>query len=826
MTTGIAEWATRTPAAEALLDETGSFTFAELDDVTARLAGAIVDGRCDDDDVVPVLVGPDRWSVVAILACLRAGVPCAPLATDTPAQLLADLVTRLGSPRRAVVTSDHVGRLPRGVESVDARSARGAPVDPRAVDPETPATVVFTSGSTGRPKGVVYGRSLWDALLAEAEAHHVRDATGAPGRATVCLPFHWVGGLRSLVLPALGASLAVVRAGGDLTDLLGRVDRTAPLHVSFPPALLRGLATRARPRTMLTTVRSVSLGGMALSAEDVAAFRPLVPQGTVLRTLYGASETGGVIVVSLSIGAEDRYPPGVLPLGRARDPDRIRLDPLDDDGLRELIVRGVVALGYLDDPERTAACFGADADGTRWWRSGDIVRADADGLLHGAGRIDDVVKVNGQLAAPAEPERVLATTPGVVEVAVVAQVGARGPRLVAHVVTSDAPTGPALDAPGLRTCCTDRLPAHLVPSFFVRHDALPRLPGGKVDRLALVEAPATPWRNVRRRVPVDGLEAAVVALCREILATDDVQPDDDLWFMGLDSLAAVELAEACSELGYGPFDPTTTLDHFTPATIADVLRQGEGVRQPSPVVVVNADGELPPVFAIPGAGATSLAFLWLARELGADQPVVVVEAQGLRTEGRPHRTIPAMARHVARTIVASAPTGEIVVVGHSAGGVVAYETARQLRADGREVRAVLVDPYLERTPGAPGTPPAGAHRGLVAAARRALAGSVRRARIHGRVRFPGRPSGAPERYHAFTHIGVRAVRRYRPAPADFPVVLLAVEGSGAPDQWRVHLPELEWVDVAGNHASVLHTPRVDAVARFVRAGRGRDPGVS
>ncbi len=66
----------------------------------------------------------------------------------------------------------------------------------------------------------------------------------------------------------------------------------------------------------------------------------------------------------------------------------------------------------------------------------------------------------------------------------------------------------------------------------------------------------------------------------------------------------------------------------------------------------------------------------------------------------------------------------------------------------------------------------------------------------------------------------------RPSPADFPVVLLAVDGSGAPDQWRVHVPDITCVDVGGNHASVLHTPHVDAVARYVQAGRERDPALT
>ena len=106
-----------------------------------------------------------------------------------------------------------------------------------------------------------------------------------------------------------------------------------------------------------------------------------------------------------------------MPLGYPTCPDRLRLEPIgddadEDDARYEIVATGTVASGYLGDPALTAARFGTDADGTRWWRTGDLVQRAADGCLSHRGRIDDMVKIRGRLVEPAEPERVLRALPG------------------------------------------------------------------------------------------------------------------------------------------------------------------------------------------------------------------------------------------------------------------------------------------------------------------------------------------------------------------------------------------------------------------------------
>jgi thioesterase domain-containing protein/acyl carrier protein len=347
------------------------------------------------------------------------------------------------------------------------------------------------------------------------------------------------------------------------------------------------------------------------------------------------------------------------------------------------------------------------------------------------------------------------------------------------------------------------------------------MPSGKIDRVALRTAKVDPWRSASPREPVDDLEATLGIVCAEVLSVDGVSPDDDLWELGLDSLEAVELVEAISELGWGRLPPGALLECTTPAAVAQTLRnqarRSHGPRQPSEIVVLNPDGDRAPIIALPGAGATAFGFHWIARALGPAQPVVVVEAHGLHTTGRPDRTVDAMAARAAATARARVTDGPIVLVGHSAGGLVAYAAAQQLSRAGHRVGVVMLDtpfPGMPRVAPAPAGAAPPHRRWLERLVRHPLA-AVRRApadlAVAVRKQWPGPPSTSPARYKAFTRIGADAARRYLPEPGDFPIVLLHPATSHAPATWAGWGAPIDPRGVRGTHLGMLRPPAVDDV---------------
>lgn len=310
----------------------------------------------------------------------------------------------------------------------------------------------------------------------------------------------------------------------------------------------------------------------------------------------------------------------------------------------------------------------------------------------------------------------------------------------------------------------------------------------------------------RRRPSADGLELDVAVVCAGVLDRP-VGPDDDLWELGLDSLAAVDLAAGCSDLGWGTLEPTVLLTAATPDALADELRaraRASFAPRSSDVVVLTATGTRTPVVAFPGAGSTALAYRWLARALGADQPFRVVEAHGLHTSGAPDRTLPDQVDRATGVVRAEIPAGPVVLLGHSAGGAVAHEVGLRLATAGGPVPAVvLLDAVL---PDALARPPAS--RRL----RAAVAGAGERLRRARRVRRPGPPSADPRRFAAFETIGVRALAGYRPTAGSFPEWHLRVAGSAAAEGWPAGQRVRE---VGGDHRSMLTPPHVDGLARWV-----------
>jgi len=825
--TGLVDWAARTPQRVAVHDRERALTFEEVAGLAGTCARMLVERtgeRHADEPVIPIIVQRNVAGIVALLGACCSGIPFAPIDAALPPAAVAELLVRLGGPPLALLTHPDQRRLvPTGTDPVPFPDDVRDPVAPQPVCAEDRSMVVFTSGSTGRPKGVVLDWRLHDARVDAPRRQRRPPLAHLPNLA----PLHWTAGTGTAIDIATGSSVGMIDPSRlDPLALLEELDRQQFPQIALVPSLAVQVLDRWPEGRRLESVTDLETYGEALTWEHVPGLRRLIPEDAVIRAGYAASETV-MGVLTLEIRADDPLGTGRVPLGPPRDPGQLRLEPTGDraDDAREIVVRGVVAKEYLGDPELTARRFGVDADGTRWWRSGDLAREGPDGQLHLVGRIDDMVKIRGTLVEPAEPERVLHAIPGIRQAVVLPHLMSGGAtRLVAHL---ELDVGSALTPSDVAGRLRAELAPHLVPRPLVRHDHLPLLATGKVDRVALRDLPAEPWTKVAPRRVHDDVERAVAATACEILELDDVHPDDDLWELGLDSLGAIELTVACSELGWGTLEPTAPLDHPTAAALAAALRTGAPART-SLAVTLNPDGARPPLFFVPGWGGTALAFHWVARALGDDQPVVVIEASGLHTPGTPDRTVDAGAARVAGEIDAAQPTGEVVVAGHSAGGVVAVEAARLLADRGRTVAVVLLDtPAPVPGRGRRRTRRARLHEHL--AGRRpvdVLRAARRRAHAELLALRPGDPDrGTTARYRAFDLLAVRALRRHRVRPVDLPVTLLHTGDVAHPDRWRALAPDLSVRPVAGGHLSMFLPPHADGLAANLAAVLGTSPRV-
>ena len=818
---GLQAQAQRTPDRIAVRDASGACTFAELDGLVGTLARRLLEVDPGGGRVVPVLVGRDRWSVVALHAGFRAGVPCSPIDAGLPVGVIATLCARLGRPSTAVVAApEAIAALPSGTVGIVVPRGVDDPVEPQVTDPATPGVIVFTSGSTGHPKGVVLDWSLFDGH----PAHYL--TTRTPGEAAARIgvvgPLHWIVGLRRVLAVGGGASISVLnRPTVDPVDLLAWLDAEGVTQFGLGPALAARLVGVWPDGRRLERVDLIVLGGDAATADHVRILRRLGGPAATIRYGFGATETAGTTMLHRSFAPGEDLPTGPLALGPVPESGPVRLAPVGGPGgLAELVAVGTVARGYLDDPDLTAERFGVDPDGTRWWRTGDLVRRDPDGVLRPAGRVDDTVTINGRLVAPAEAETALRDLDGVRQVAVVAHRGSRRTSLVAHLVVDPAAD---LTPSDVRAFCGARLAPHLVPGLLVRLEHLPVLPSGKVDRTALATAPVHPWRSGEPTPPPTDLDRWLLAEVRRVLELDDVAVNDDLRTVGLDSLAAVDLCAAISDAGLGAVDPGRV---YAAGSVTALTRVIGTPSARDDVVVAHPAGRRVPIVAVPGGGGTSVRFRFLVDALGDDQPFLVVEPRGLHRRGRPDRTVPDFAAHVLdasqRHLV---PDGPVVVLGYSASGPVAFEVALRWHTAGRAVHLVLLDsaPTLAGQwvvdPGSTTVRTARPAQLPLAVARSAAYRIRRLPSMLRRWRHERRPTPVRfdvERYLAFQRNLVRAARAYRPSPAPFGATLMLVGTPALADACRRSITDLAVIPVEGDHGSMLEPPHVGGLAAAIR----------
>ncbi len=327
------------------------------------------------------------------------------------------------------------------------------------------ALVVETSGSTDAPKRVLLSA---DALVASADATH--DALGSTGQWLLALPGHYIAGAQVIVRGLVAGTETVSLSPGAFdptafAEASARMHDHVPHYTSLVPTQLARLLDAAERDAFvgaaLRSFDAVLVGGQALA--PALAERAEHAGVRVVRT-YGSSETAGGCVYDGT------------PIGDTR----VRFD-----GGRIELASSSLADGYLGDPERTAAAFRTDRDGTRWYVTGDLGEFTADGLLRVRGRADDVMISGGVKVVLGEVERAVRAVSGYAEAVVVAVPDTEWGERAAVAVAGDVGD----EASALLTLRTATDAAGLAPAArpmrLVAVDRLPLLVSGKPDRRAI-----------------------------------------------------------------------------------------------------------------------------------------------------------------------------------------------------------------------------------------------------------------------------------------------------------------------------------------------------
>ena len=538
----VARRAAETPEALAATAGSQTLSYGELDGRANRLAWYLRSLGVGQDVVVGLCLPRCLDMVVGALGILKAGGAYLPIDPAWPPDRIAFVLEDARSPVLIINASlaRQIPNLRQVIVDPGAREITGqSDAMPHAkIRRDDLAYVIYTSGSTGQPKGV----EIPHGGLINLVSWH-------------CEAFSLTFADRASHLAGLGFDAAVWElwpylAAGASVHLVDEFNRTTAellrdwlaahrITISFVPTPLAEELLRLKwPEN--TALRVMLTGG------DTLHHYPPAGLPFVLVNNYGPSEC--TVVATSGAISPARYDGTLPPIGRPIVNNQILLLndqrlPVPPGAVGEIYIAGAgLARGYRNRPELTAKKFIPDpfAPGGRLYKTGDLARLLPDGAFAFLGRIDEQIKIRGFRIEPNEIVCALKQHPAVRESLVIAREDSSGDkRLVAYLVLG---TDSVVTPKNLRAYLCRCLPEYMLPSVFVRLEALQLTPNGKIDRAALPEPNAA--NTLQEELSVDlptPTQQRVVEILTVLLGHERIGLTDDFFLLGGHSLLGAQL---------------------------------------------------------------------------------------------------------------------------------------------------------------------------------------------------------------------------------------------------------------------------------------------
>ncbi|HEV3052240.1 MAG TPA: amino acid adenylation domain-containing protein, partial [Longimicrobium sp.] len=583
--------AARTPETVALSWQGERWTYAELEARANQISNALQRRGVGPEVRVGICLPRTPELVATMLGVLGAGGAYVPLDPAYPRERLGYMLQDAGV-TLVITDSTLVDRLPESAAALllldverDAIAAESIEAPESGAVPENLSHVIFTSGSTGRPKGVMIRHSSTVVLL-----HWLRENVSDEERSSVLFSTSInfdVSIAEVFGTLAWGGKLVIAENALELATLDEEV-----VHVSMVPS---AAAELLRSGGIPACVKTLNLGGEALPN---ALAQGLYALGTVEKVgnLYGPTEDTTYSTYYVVPRGADQVLVGTPVANTQAYVLDAHLQPVPIGAVGELYLAGDgLSRGYASGPAMTAERFVPcpfGAPGARMYRVMDRNRRRADGELEYLGRTDFQVKVRGFRIELGEIEARLAEHPGVRAPVVVVREDAPGDRRLVAYYLADEPV--AVEA--LKAHLADRLPGYMVPAAYVRMQAYPQTPNGKVDRRALPAPEGDAFAVRGYEAPSGKVEEAVAAIWAELLGVERIGRGDNFFELGGHSLLAVRVASRARQaLGV----EAETGDLFVRPVLADFARGLETAAgaEGTAIAPVERRGPLPLSFA-------------------------------------------------------------------------------------------------------------------------------------------------------------------------------------------------------------------------------------
>ncbi len=686
----------------SLIDAEKEYSYRTLNILANRLAHRILALRGEGEEPVLFLIGREAASVVAILGIWKAGKFFIGL---DPAHSMDRLVTIVAAAKAGLLVTNQANLTLAGQLSQDKLDIINLDEIAPSVSAENPAVsvqldtlaaVFYTSGSTGEPKGIVNDhRSLAFRYVNHVKfsRHDAADrfmlpysfAFGASSGA-LCEAFVSGGTLclcdpNSMTVKEIAQWLLdhKITVAGMMSSLFGKFLDTLPedFSVKFP------------------NIRFMQTGGEALDIRHLENWKKRFSPNCILEFALGSTEAGSIAGIDYdfqSVGSRSQTM-AVRPW--------VKIFIVDDSGtplamnqIGRIAVRSKGTMrGYWARPDLNETIFVKDPEepGKSILLLQDLGRLHGDGNLEFIGRGDAMIKLRGFRIEPGEIESALRKHAAVSSAAVAGKPNPKAGDELSLVAYISLKPGSVVSAVKLREFLLSHVSDYMVPANFVFLEQIPLNQSGKIDRRSLPEPDwAASPSGSEYVAPHTEIEKNLVILWQELLGKEKIGIQDNFFMLGGHSLTAFQLmAEVDAKLGR-KLPLQTLISHPTVAALAKVIGDSKATSKHRSVVVLREDGQFPALFMVPAGGTHALSLLMIVSLLKVPCKVYGLEYPGMDGYLEPFDRMEKLASFFAEQIRAVQPEGPYYLGGQCAGNAVAFETARQLEAQGQKIGLVAV----------------------------------------------------------------------------------------------------------------------------------------
>jgi amino acid adenylation domain-containing protein len=704
--------------ASAELGFGSTLTYRQLNDRANALAAHLIEKGLQPGSFVGVCMERGLEMMVSIYAILKAGGAYVPIDPRNPQERIRLILEDAGC--GFVLTQKAVAHLLPDSSALkvvmDAKDLSGFEnltglEAPPIVNPHLPdgqgqssivnAYVIYTSGSTGTPKGVVISHAnainTLFAINKQLKMNELDKVFSVSSMAfDMSIPDYFLTLMTGATLILAGEETK--KDGFALRDAL---ELHRPTVMQATPTTWKILLLAGWDGDK--NLRAIA-GGEAFS-KDLAA--EMMRRCAKVWNGYGPTET--TIYATWQLITEEHLAACPGEFAAIGSPiANVEMWILDKNGEQvpvgapgELFIGGNgVASGYLNRRELTTERFvnsKLKTQNSKLYKTGDLVRYLPTGEIEFLGRMDDQVKIRGYRVELGEIEETMKQFPGVEQSVVnVFNDVAGSQQLVGYVVENGQPLGEDWQEE-LKQFLRSKMPGYMVPSQFIKMDAFPQNTSLKVDRKALPKPDLNSLNTGRYEAPKTPGEKLLAEVWSELLGVEKVGVHDDFFELGGHSLAAVQMMTRVKEATGKKLPLTTLFQHSTIHKLAGQLngfnQNGKGASNGVSVdnqgftslVPIREGGSKPALYLVHGGGLHVLFYQNMVKYMDADQPIYALQARGLDGKEEPFDRIEDMAAHYISEILRSNPEGPYCLAGYSLGGIVAWEMAKQLKEQGKEV---------------------------------------------------------------------------------------------------------------------------------------------